>query len=40
LHGEHCTRAAEAARLNPATPASVLENWKNIVEAVNLSDES
>jgi hypothetical protein len=32
--------AAEAARLNPATPASVLENWKNIVEAVNLSDES
>ena len=32
--------AAEAARLNPATPASVLENWKNIVEAVNLSDEN
>jgi hypothetical protein len=32
--------AAEAARLNPATPASVLENWKNIVEAVNLLDEN
>ena len=32
--------AAEAARLNPATPASVLENWKNIVEAINLLDES
>ena len=32
--------AAEAARLNPATPASVLESWKNIVEAVNLSDEN
>jgi len=32
--------AAEAARLNPATPTSVLRNWKNIVEAVNLSDDS
>jgi hypothetical protein len=30
--------AAEAARLNPATPPSVLQNWKNIVEAVNLSN--
>jgi hypothetical protein len=28
-----------ASRLNPATPDSVLENWKDIVEAVNLSDQ-
>jgi len=28
------------ARLNPATPDSVLESWKNIVEAVNLSDQT
>lgn len=31
---------AEAARLNPATPDSVLEDWKDILEAINLSDES
>jgi hypothetical protein len=31
---------AEAARLNPATPRPVLENWKNIVEAVNRSGGS
>ena len=32
--------AVEAARLNPATPDSVLENWKNIVEGVNLLNEN
>ena len=32
--------AAEAARTNPATPASELENWKDILEAVNLLDET
>jgi hypothetical protein len=31
---------AEADRLNPATPDSVLESWKNIVESVNLSDQT
>ena len=38
LHGEHCTRAA-VARLNPATPDSVLESWKEIVEAVRVRRE-
>jgi len=32
--------AAEAARLNPATPDSVLESWKDIVEGVNLLNEN
>ncbi len=31
---------AEQARLDALTPDSELENWKNILEAVNLSDES
>jgi len=28
---------AEAARLNPATPDSEIENWKNILELINVS---
>ena len=32
--------AAEAARINPATPASELESWKDILEAINLLDET
>lgn len=31
---------AEAARLDPTTPDFVLEDWKDIVEAINLSDET
>jgi hypothetical protein len=32
--------AAEAARMNPATPDSELENWKDILEGINLMDTS
>ncbi|MCK5378351.1 MAG: hypothetical protein KAJ78_03060 [Acidobacteria bacterium] len=32
--------AAEAARLNPGTPDNVLENWKDILEGINLLDET
>ncbi|RLE27354.1 MAG: hypothetical protein DRJ65_03105 [Acidobacteria bacterium] len=32
--------AAEAVRPNPATPDSELENWKNVLEAINLMDSS
>ena len=31
--------AAEAARLNPATTDSDLENLKNLLEAINLLDD-